>query len=99
YSEWDSPSSLYSNNLDPSSKIMASCAPYPPSVTPSVTPSSTNSSSSNKGRKVNFNLTIKIKEEPDESWGPNGPPSLSDMSEGESLAADPLPTTPGGQPQ
>ncbi|CAB4067297.1 ETS1 [Lepeophtheirus salmonis] len=94
YSEWESPSSLYTN-LDHHKQIMTSCAPYPSSCTG---PPSTASSSS-KGRKVNFNLTIEIKQEPDDACVPTGPPSFSDMSDGESLAADPLPTTPGGQPQ
>ena len=54
-----------------------------------------------KKRKVNFNLTIDIKHElpGDDACVPQGPNSLSDFSDGESLSEQPLPTTPGGKPQ
>jgi hypothetical protein len=55
-----------------------------------------------KKRRVNFNLTIDIKQEfnghGDDACVPQGPNSLSDFSDGESLS-DPIPTTPGGKPQ
>ena len=49
-----------------------------------------------KKLRVNFNLTIDIKL--DDACVPQGPNSLSDFSDGESLA-EPIPTTPGGKPQ
>ena len=49
-----------------------------------------------KLRRVNFNLTIDIKQ--DDACVPQGPHSLSDFSDVESLA-EPIPTTPGGKPQ
>ncbi len=49
-----------------------------------------------KVRRVNFNLTIDIKQ--DDACVPQGPHSLSDFSDVESLA-EPIPTTPGGKPQ
>jgi len=57
-----------------------------------------------KKRKVNFNLTIDIKQEStcfDDACVPQGPNSLSDYSDGESLNGlnEPIPTTPGGRPQ
>ena len=56
-----------------------------------------------KKRKVNFNLTIDIKQETnyDDACVPQGPNSLSDYSDGESLNGlnEPIPTTPGGRPQ
>lgn len=52
-----------------------------------------------KKLKVNFNLMIDIKSDPsDDACVPQGPPSLSDFSDVESLA-EPIPTTPGGKPQ
>ena len=56
---------------------------------------------SKKKRKVNFNLTIDIKQETnsDDACVPQGPNSLSDFSDGESLSDQPIPTTPGGRPQ
>lgn len=50
-----------------------------------------------KKRRVNFNLTIDIKQE--DACVPQGPNSLSDFSDGESLSDQPIPTTPGGKPQ
>ena len=50
-----------------------------------------------KKLKVNFNLTIDIRQH-DDACVPQGPNSLSDFSDGESLA-EPIPTTPGGKPQ
>ena len=50
-----------------------------------------------KKLRVNFNLTIDIKQE-DAQCVPQGPHSLSDFSDVESLA-EPIPTTPGGKPQ
>ena len=50
-----------------------------------------------KKLRVNFNLTIDIKQE-DDACVPQGPHSLSDFSDVESLA-EPIPTTPGGKPQ
>jgi hypothetical protein len=50
-----------------------------------------------KKLKVNFNLTIDIRQ-PDDACVPQGPNSLSDFSDVESLA-EPIPTTPGGKPQ
>ena len=56
-----------------------------------------------KNRRVKFNLTIDIKPEPrdDDACVPQGPSSLSDFSDGESLSDQPIPipTTPGGKPQ
>ena len=54
-----------------------------------------------KKRRVNFNLTIEIKQESnlDDACVPQGPNSLSDFSDGESLSDQPIPTTPGGRPQ
>ena len=53
-----------------------------------------------KKRKVNFNLTIDIKhEQGDDACVPQGPNSLSDFSDGESLSEERLPTTPGGRAQ
>ena len=53
-----------------------------------------------KKRKVNFNLTIDIKHEHgDDACVPQGPNSLSDFSDGESLSEERLPTTPGGRAQ
>ena len=54
--------------------------------------------SCSKKRRVNFNLTIDIKQE-DAQCVPQGPNSLSDFSDGESLSDQPIPTTPGGKPQ
>ena len=52
-----------------------------------------------KKLRVNFNLTIDIKQEnSDDACVPQGPHSLSDFSDAESLA-EPIPTTPGGKPQ
>ena len=52
-----------------------------------------------KKLKVNFNLTIDIRHDADDdACVPQGPNSLSDFSDGESLA-EPIPTTPGGKPQ
>ena len=50
-------------------------------------------------RRVNFNLTINIKQESsiDDACVPSA--SLSDYSDGESLAEQPIPMTPGGKPQ
>lgn len=52
-------------------------------------------------RRVNFNLTIDIKQESnfDDALVPQGPHSLSDYSDGESLSEQLIPTTPGGKPQ
>ena len=60
-----------------------------------------NSVGSAKKRRVNFNLTIDIKQESNDACVPQGPNSLSDYSDGESLseAYVPIPTTPGGKPQ
>ncbi len=54
-----------------------------------------------KKRRVNFNLTIDIKQESNDACVPQGPNSLSDFSDGESLSDSyvPIPTTPGGKPQ
>jgi hypothetical protein len=50
-----------------------------------------------KKLKVNFNLTIDIRHD-DDARVPQGPNSLSDVSDVESLS-EPIPTTPGGKPQ
>ena len=52
-----------------------------------------------KKRKVNFNLTIDIKQETnyDDACVPQGPNSLSDFSDGESLSDQPVPSTPSGR--
>jgi len=51
-----------------------------------------------KKLKVNFNLTIDIRRDDDDACVPQGPNSLSDVSDVESLS-EPIPTTPGGKPQ
>ncbi len=50
-----------------------------------------------KKRRVNFNLSIDIKQT-DDACVPTGPNSLSDFSDVDSLS-EPIPTTPGGKPQ
>lgn len=62
-------------------------------------PESTKIEKEPKKRRVNFNLTIDIKQE--DACVPQGPNSLSDYSDGESLSETyvPIPTTPGGKPQ